>query len=368
MHMDIATEDPTTLPSRRRVKLLSQNDRIFHVILAQQFDRDLIEHLCRIAEMTRAVADARAGARFLNTILSHKRAMLYFIQPSTRTFLSFASACQILGMAYNDVRDTSTSSEVKGETEDDTIRVLSQYFDVIIMRHPVEGFAERMAHMLTAMPRNIPLLNGGSGKDQHPTQALLDIYTLHRCFAGSLAERLKPDPDRNLFEGKTIAFVGDLKRGRTVRSLTYLLCRYPGVRLLFVAPEELQIGEDIVEYIDRHDVEYEQKFDLPEVVGECDAVYMTRLQDEHDLDGESKSIDLSRFALTRDLAGKLKPNLAILHPLPRRTELDTWYDSDRRAKYWDQTRNGMWMRTALLAYIFNVDGVILDHYHSYYSY
>ncbi len=348
--------------------MLSLNDRLYHVILAQQFDRDLMEHLFRIAEMTRAISDARAGARFLNTLLSHKRAMLYFIQPSTRTFLSFTAACQILGMPYNDVRDTSTSSEVKGETEDDTVRVLSQYFDLIIMRHPKEGFAEQMAHVLSGMRRNIPLINGGSGKDQHPTQALLDVYTLYRCFAGTAAERIRPEPDRNIFANKTIAFVGDLLRGRTVRSLAYLLCRYPDVRMLFVAPQPLQIGADILEYLDRHEVTYELKYDLEPVIGECDAVYMTRLQDEHDVAGESKSIDLTRFALTKDMSHLFKSNLVIMHPLPRRAELDTRLDCDPRAKYFDQVRNGMWMRAALIAYIFNVDGLILDHYHSYYSY
>ncbi len=366
--MDVAEEDPTNLPTKRRVRLLNRDDRLFHVILAQQFDRELIDHLCRIAEMTRIIADARAGARFLNTLLSHKRAMLYFIQPSTRTFLSFSAACQVLGMPHNDVRDSSTSSEVKGETEEDTVRVLSQYFDVIIMRHPSEGFAETMANKLNTMRRCIPLINGGSGKDQHPTQAMLDIYTLYRCFSPSLAERIRLDPERNLFDGKTIAFVGDLKRGRTVRSLAYLLTRYPGVRLLFVAPEELQISEDILAHLSRYDIEHELKFDLPEVIGECDAVYMTRVQDEHDKAGESGSIDLSRFSLTRDIESRLKPDLAIMHPLPRRTELDTYYDSDPRAKYWDQMRNGMWMRAALIAHVFNVDGAILDHYFSHYNY
>ncbi len=366
--MDIRPEDPANLPTRRRVRLLNRDDRLYHVILAQQFDRELIDHLCRISEMTRIIADARAGARFLNTILSHKRAMLYFIQPSTRTYLSFAAACQVLGMPYNDVRDPSTSSEVKGESEEDTVRALSQYFDIVIMRHPSEGFAEQMANMLNGMSRTIPILNGGSGKDQHPTQAMLDIYTLYRCFAESLADRVRQDPERNLFAGKTIAFVGDLARGRTVRSLAYLLTRYPDVRLLFVAPESLQIGEDIVEYLDRSEVDYALKFDLPEVVGECDAVYMTRLQDEHDQKGESGKIDLSRFSLTRELEPMLKKDLAILHPLPRRQELDTFYDTDPRAKYWNQMRNGMWMRSALLAYVFNVDGAILDHYYSYYNF
>lgn len=363
--MDIPTEDPQSLPSNRRVKLLSQNDRIFHVIIAQQFDRDLIEHLCRVAEITRIIADVPSGLRSLNHLLSHKRAMLYFIQPSTRTFLSFAAACQVLGMPYNDVRDPSTSSEVKGETEDDTIRTLSQYFDLIVMRHPQEGFAERMAHMLNGMRRNIPLLNGGSGKDQHPTQALLDVYTLYRCLLTNAAERVRFDPARNIFKGKTIAFVGDLKRGRTVRSLTYLLCRYPGVRLLFVAPKELQIGPDILEHVRRHEVDHELKYDLPEVLSRCDAVYMTRVQDEHDVAGESKAIDLARFSLTKEMAPLFKDDLCIMHPLPRRHELDTRLDSDPRAKYFEQMRNGMWMRAALIAHIFGVDGAILDLYHSH---
>ncbi|HEY3246384.1 MAG TPA: aspartate carbamoyltransferase [Phycisphaerae bacterium] len=338
------------------------------MVLAQQFDRAFIDHLVRIAEMIRTIADAKPGAQFLRTLLGHKRAMLYFIQPSTRTFLSFAAACQILGMPYDEVRNPSTSSEIKGETEDDTIRVLSQYFDLIIMRHPREGFAERMAHLLNGMRRAIPLINGGSGKDQHPTQALLDIYTLYRCFSGPLAERVAPHAGKNFFDGKTIAFVGDLKRGRTVRSLAYLLCRYPGVRLLFVSPPELQIGGDILEYVARHGIAHEIHRDLPSVIRECDAVYMTRLQDEWDTAGESKRIDYSRFHLSADMADLFKPDLAILHPLPRRHELDKRLDTDPRAKYWDQVRNGMWIRAALIAYLFNVDGAILDHYQEYYSY
>ncbi|HUU84995.1 MAG TPA: aspartate carbamoyltransferase, partial [Phycisphaerae bacterium] len=349
------------------VVLLSRDDRLFHVILAQQFDRELIADLCRLAEMLRGIAEARPGAQFLRTLLGHKRAMLYFIQPSTRTFLSFAAACQILGMPYNEVRDPRTSSEHKGETEDDTIRVLSQYFDLIIMRHPGEGFAESMAHMLSRMRRTIPLINGGSGKDQHPTQAMLDIYTLFRSLGQPLNERPKPDFSGNPFEGRTIAFVGDLKRGRTVRSLAYLLCRYPGVRMLFVSPPELQIGEDIIEHIGQQNVEYDTHDDLRAVIGRCDAVYMTRLQDEWDTSGESKSIDYDRYRLTQEMAESFKPGLVIMHPLPRRQEIDKRLDADPRAHYWDQVRNGMWMRAAIIATIFHVDARIIDHYHSYYA-
>ncbi len=351
----------------RRVAALNRNDRPYHVVLAQQFERDTTEQLCALADMVRSIATTRQGTQFLLTLLGHRRAMLYFIQPSTRTFLSFAASCQVLGMPYNSVRERSTSSEVKGESEDDTIRVLSQYFDLIIMRHPAEGFAEHVANMLSEMPRTIPVINGGSGKDQHPTQALLDIYTLYRSFANQEVARVEQRFMHNVFAGKTIAFVGDLKRGRTVRSLTYLLCKYPGVRLMFISPPELQLEGDIVSYLDRCGMDYSMADDLPSHIGELDAIYMTRLQDEHDVDGESKAIDYYKFSLTIDMAKMFKPSLAILHPLPRRHELDERLDTLPQAKYWDQVRNGMWMRAALIASLFSLDATIRDHYHAYYA-
>ncbi|MHC5110337.1 MAG: aspartate carbamoyltransferase [Planctomycetota bacterium] len=354
--------------SAQRVTYLNRQDKAFHCVLAQQFDRAAIDQLCQLADMVRAIARSRQGSQFLRTLLNHRRAMLYFIQPSTRTFLSFAAACQIVGMPYNEVRDRTTSSEVKGESEDDTIRVLSQYFDLIIMRHPAEGFAEHVAQLLNAMPRPVPVINGGSGKDQHPTQALLDIYTLYRCFAGSSETRGAPRYGGNIFDGKVISFVGDLKRGRTVRSLTYLLCRYPGVSLRFVAPPELQIEDDILSYVSRSHVHYEQTDDLRSIIGDCDGVYMTRLQDEWDKAGESKKIDYDKFSLTQEMARNFKPNLVIMHPLPRRHEIDPTIDTLPQAKYWDQVRNGMWMRAALVASIFNSDAGIRDHFHAYYAF
>ncbi len=351
----------------QRVEALNRNDKVYHVVLAQQFDRNMISSLCQLADMIRAVSRARPGTQYLRTLLNHRRGMLYFIQPSTRTFLSFTAACQIVGMPYNEVRDRSTSSEVKGESEDDTIRTLSQYFDLIMMRHPAEGFAEHVAHILNEMPRTIPVINGGSGKDQHPTQAMLDIYTLFRSFADSEHTRIEERYTRNLFAGRTIAFVGDLKRGRTVRSLAYLLCKFPGVRLLFVAPPELQIGQDILEYVTRHNIEFELTDDVRTHIGDLDAVYMTRMQDEWDVAGESKKIDYGRYSLSLDMAKFFKPTLAILHPLPRRAELDQRLDVLPQARYWQQVRNGMWMRAALIATIFNVDLAIRDHYRAYYT-
>jgi len=148
----------------------------------------------------------------------------------------------------------------------------------------------------------------------------------------------------------------------------YLLSKYPGVRFVFVSPPELRIGDDILDYIDRHGIEHETCDDVRTCLGDLDAVYMTRMQDEWDTAGESKSIDYYRYALTKEMSRDFKPNLVIMHPLPRRQELDQELDTLPQARYWQQVRNGMWMRAALIAQIFNVDTAIRDHYHSYYTY
>ncbi len=311
-----------------------------HIIRAQQFDREYVDNLCRLADVIRdgyQLPKNFIKIRTFKAIMAQCRAMLYFVQPSTRTYLSFTAALQILGIPFSSVRDTSTSSEVKGETEKDMIRTVSRYFDMIIIRHSQEGFVSDVADVST----DTSIINAGSGKDQHPTQALLDIYTLKRCFPEGLF-------------GKTIAFVGDLKRGRTVRSLAYLLCKYPGVQMIFVAPPELQIESDILKCATINGIRTVITDDLHECLPECDAVYMTRLQDEHDAEGESFSIDYDRFGLTYEMKHLFKTNLAILHPLPRRNELDTRLDVLPQAKYWDQVENGMWMRAALIADLMGV--------------
>ena len=160
---------------------------------------------CFWREMMALAGISRQGADFLRARLAHRRAMLYFTQPSTRTFLSFAAACQLMGIRYNEVRDPKTSSEIKGESEQDAVRVFSQYFDVIIMRHPAEGFVELTAHTINEMHRTIPIINGGAGRDQHPTQALLDIYTLYRAFSGGSLVQRAAGEHVDPFVGKVIA-------------------------------------------------------------------------------------------------------------------------------------------------------------------
>jgi len=271
--------------------------------------------------------------------------MLYFSQPSTRTFLSFCAACQILGLRIGEVRDTSTSSEFKGESQEDSVRTFSSYFDMIIMRSETGGLAERMAWVLSNSERPIPIVNAGSGKDQHPTQALLDIYTLQRSFE-----------HHGGIDGKEICFVGDLARGRTVRSLSALLTCYQGVRQRFVAPAKLQIGRDVLERLDRAGVAYEVTEDFEGAIPKADAIYMTRVQDEWDENkGDSARIDTSKYCFTRKHLERLGSHAVIMHPFPRRNEIAPDVDADPRAVYWRQMRNGMWIRAALMARIFGCD-------------
>ena len=322
----------------------------YHTLFAQQFDRGLLERLCLLANRIRFINKSKEGALYLKSVLAHKRAMLYFSQPSSRTFLSHLAACQILGITTGSVRDAATSSEFKGESREDSIRTFSSYFDMIIMRSPEQGLAEKMGWELSNSSRPIPILNAGSGKDQHPTQALLDIYTLVRSFE-----------EKGGLDGRTVVFCGDLLRGRTVRSLSYLLTEFTGVRQIFVAPKELQISGDVTAMLDAKGVKYEISSDLKAATAEADAVYMTRIQDEWDsAKGESAKIDTSRFKFGAEELALLKSDGIIMHPLPRRDEIAVCCDHDPRAMYWRQMRNGMWIRAALIAATFGYEREIMD--------
>ena len=322
----------------------------YHTLFAQQFDRPLLERLAALANRIRFISKSREGAIFLKSFLPHKRAMLYFSQPSSRTFLSHLAACQILGLTAGSVRDTAISSEFKGESKEDSVRTFSSYFDLIIMRTPEKGLAEKMAWELSNSDRPVPIINAGSGKDQHPTQALLDIYTLIRSFE-----------NKGGLRNRTVTFCGDLMRGRTVRSLSYLLTNFEGIRQVFVAPPQLQVPEDVIGVLKEKGVEYSVSEDLRSAVVESDAVYMTRIQDEWDTaKGESAKIDTSRFKFGAEELSLLKPDGVIMHPLPRRDEIATCCDPDPRAMYWRQMRNGMWIRSALIATTFGLERAIFD--------
>jgi len=332
-----------------KLETFDRDGHLYDCLFSQQFDRPMLDRLCRLADHMRAITKTRYGDDFLRTLLSNKRAILFFSQPSTRTFLSFMSACHILGIRVLEIRDLKTSSQVKGESIEDTIRTFASYVDLIIMRHHVEGFAEKASWVLQNSPRPVPVINAGSGADQHPTQALLDIYTLNRYLPGGL-------------DGKNIVMVGDLKRGRTVRSLSYLLKNYRDVQVTYVAPKAFRMERDILDFLKRHDIPFEELEDLESALPEADAVYMTRIQDEHDTSGESAKIDYSPFHFRPELLKKLPKRGIIMHPLPRREEIPPEIDKDPRAVYWRQERNGMWIRTALIAMVFDIDRAILGHH------
>jgi aspartate carbamoyltransferase catalytic subunit len=215
----------------------------------------------------------------------------------------------------------------------------------------VGGFAERIAWLLSNSDRTIPVINAGSGQDQHPTQALLDIYTLQRSFENSGG-----------VDGKKVAFVGDLARGRTVRSLAYILTLYKDVKQYFIAPKSLQIRDDILSALDKEGHSYEVSYDFEKIIPEVDAIYMTRIQDEWDTAEESRLIDTSPYHFKAEYLDRLKKDAVILHPLPRRNEIAIEVDADPRAVYWRQVRNGMWMRAALMLTIFDRTREIDEYY------
>ena len=350
--LDQQFEEFHQLSTEDKIERFKLNNHLFDMIISQQLDRQILDEIYQITNKLRAMAKSKEGMDFLQQLLSHKRAMIHFNQPSSRTFLSFENACHILGIRTSEIRDINTSSEVKGESIDDSLRTFSSYTDLIIMRNKGPNVAERAAWLLnTYSNRPVPVINGGSGSDQHPTQALLDIYTMQRSFENNGG-----------LDGKTLLLCGDLLRGRTVRSLAYLMKNFENVKIIFAAPEKFQMKDDVLEFLKRHEIPYlTETRDLRNVLTQADAIYMTRIQDEHDtFKGESSQTDNSRFKLLKEDMHLVKKNAAIMHPFPRRDEIDVEIDSDPRAKYWRQERNGMWTRAALIAYIFEVHNQILN--------
>ncbi len=383
-------------PVKMKSPELERNERLRHVIFSGQFSVDMLEDLARTADRIRVLSKSRSGQDFLIRLLHHKRAMLYFTQPSTRTFLSFMAACQILGITCNEVRDPTTSSETKGETRFDSIRMFSSYFDLIIMRSKLARLAESCAYLMNDLEatgnRSVPIINAGSGADEHPTQALLDVYTLQRTFQfadgrsstiSTRFEELRKDyPDLNQgLANKVYGFCGDIGRGRTVRSLASLLANYEGVTLIFIAPDDptLALRDDLrTRLLDRGvnvvEVEsFDATYNGTPVIESLDALYMTRIQKEHNAPGDEQSfaaIDHSRYKLSTKLVDRMKAYAPILHPFPRDQhfgEIPPEIDNDPRAMYFRQARNGMWIRSALLASVFGVDHQIDRFFHDEYS-
>jgi aspartate carbamoyltransferase len=388
-------DDRLRRPAQEKIEEFNRDGRLKHVVFARQFEVDQLANLCKLADMIRALAKSKSGAVALEDLLCHKRAMLYFTQPSTRTFLSFMAACQILGMTCAEVRDPRTSSAVKRESQFDSIRMFCSYFDVIIMRTEEAGLAERCGYLMNDLDsfnqRSVPVVNAGSGADEHPTQALLDIYTLKRTFdfdshgkgeSPRFLELRKTYPDLTLgLANKTYAFCGDMGRGRTVRSLAQLLAQYPNVRLCFVAPNHptLRLGDDIRQSLTSEGIEVRECESLDDdldgkpLLSEIDCLYMTRVQREHDSQQDARdfeSLDMDSWHLSLDRIAKMKSYAPILHPFPRDSvcqELPTSIDTDPRAMYFRQARNGVWARAALLTHLFEVEEELVELYNRFFS-
>ena len=370
-------------PVKAKLPDLASPERLYHMIFADQLTPHILNKLFRSADSIREISRSREGLLFLRTILADKRAMLYFTQTSTRTFLSFVGACQLLGMPYAEVRDPSISSEAKGEHPLDSMRMFSSYFDLIIIRDKHPGFAESCAYMMNDLRRvhrrGVPIVNGGSGADEHPTQALLDLFTIQRSFDfaaptdtdhSSRYEDLRGRHPglRKGMAGKKYVFCGDIGRGRTVRSLALLLARYPSVELHFVAPpiEGLRLSGELKSRLIRAGAEVFEHSSLDAVVGEADLVYMTRAQKEHDKSGAA-GVDWGDFVLTPSRLDKMKEYAPVLHPFPRNEEIPFEIDEDPRAMYFRQARNGMWVRAALLAHLFDAEAAITEYHQTEYA-
>lgn len=265
-----------------------------------------------------------------------KKLATCFYEPSTRTRLSFESAMLNLGGSVIGFSDAGSSSASKGESVSDTIRVISCFADICAMRHPKEG-----APMVAASHSSIPVINAGDGGHQHPTQTLTDLMTIH-----SLKGRLSDF---------TIGLCGDLKFGRTVHSLINALVRYPGIRFLFISPEELRIPDYITDMLKEKNIPYEEKIRLEDVMGELDLLYMTRVQKERFFN-EEDYVRLKDFYILDQTKMKLaKPDMIVLHPLPRVNEISVEVDDDPRAAYFRQVQYGVYVRMALILTLLGID-------------
>ena len=293
--------------------------KLSHVIESQQFTVPLLMELFdRSRGMERLVA--RGGSlEYQNRIMA-----TLFYAPSTRTRLSFEAAMHRLGgRVISTEQARAFSSEVEGEQVEDTIRIIGSYSDVIVIRHHQEGGARRAAQVSP-----VPVINAGDGDGgQHPTQALLDLYTIYR--------------ERPL-DGLSVAIIGELDKGRTARSLAYLLAKFERVKIFFVSPAEQQMTPDILKYLNEHGARYELDSDINRVIGEVDVVYQTRIRPQP-FAGKSQD-----FAINSAVLRTMKPDALILHPLPRTVELDSSVDADPRALYFRQAVNGLYVRMALL--------------------
>jgi aspartate carbamoyltransferase catalytic subunit len=300
---------------------LSSND----VLRADQFSLDEIDRILEAARRYEAALDA---GEVLDELRGKVLATLFF-EPSTRTRLSFEAAMLRLGGRVISVAEAKSSSAAKGESLHDTIKTVEGYADVIVLRHPRIGSAEEAARAT-----DVPILNAGDGAGQHPTQSLLDLYTIVK--------------EQGKVDGLTITLAGDLKNGRTVHSLADLLCNYD-VEFIFASPDALRMPNEIVERLRARGVSMRETESLTDAIPGCDVLYMTRIQRERFADPTEYDGLNDAYVLTRDMLTSSKESITIMHPLPRVNEIATDVDGHPGAAYFRQAANGVPIRMALLA-------------------
>ncbi|MCI8573497.1 MAG: aspartate carbamoyltransferase [Oscillibacter sp.] len=289
-----------------------------------------------IGELIAVAEDILAHPAKYQDLCKHKQLATLFFEPSTRTRLSFESAMLSLGGSVLGFSEANSSSAAKGETVGDTVRTVSCYADIIAMRHPKEG-----APYAAAQFSEVPIINAGDGGHNHPTQTLTDLLTIHR--------------EKGRLSNFTIGFCGDLKFGRTVHSLVNALSRYENIRYILISPEELKLPRYVKEEsLKKRGISYTQTTDLDSVIPELDVLYMTRVQRERFFNEEDYLRLKDSYVLTPEKLVHAKPDLSILHPLPRVNEIAVAVDRDPRAAYWKQVKNGKFIRMALILKLLNI--------------
>jgi aspartate carbamoyltransferase catalytic subunit len=270
----------------------------------------------------------------IQNLLEGKVVSTLFFEPSTRTRLSFESAISRLGGKIIGFTDAASSSVSKGESLNDTIRTVNNYCDLIVMRHPIEGSARYASEIAT-----VPVVNAGDGANQHPTQTMLDLYSIRKTQG-----RLE---DLNIF------LVGDLKYGRTVHSLLMAMARW-NATFNFIAPEELRMPDEYKIYLKNLGLKFYEHNDFTDIVAEADIIYMTRVQKERFSDPMDYEKVKNVYVLRNSMIKKTKPSMRILHPLPRVNEIHTDVDANPKAYYFEQALNGVFTRQAILAFLLGI--------------
>jgi aspartate carbamoyltransferase catalytic subunit len=296
------------------------------VISVLDFSKGELEHIFRVADRMRRFMKGRT------TLLKNDVMGSLFFEPSTRTRLSFETAMTRLGGGVIGFAEPSATSLAKGETLEDTIRMVDAYANVIVMRHPKEGSASKAAEVA-----NVPVINGGDGSQHHPTQAMIDLYTIWRQFGK--------------VDGIHAAVVGDLKHGRAAASFVYGISKFDNVALSLVSPTSLRVRKEVADHVSSKGIPMTETENLSDVIKDADVLYVTRVQRERFSDPTEYERVKGTYVLNLAAISGTKDKMIVLHPLPRVDELATEIDSTPHARYFEQAENGVPIRMALLALV-----------------